>query len=564
MKYKKTIITALTSLLAATSAVAGGGNVGNGGMAYVCYGATRPDGTRVIRSAELLDFWEARQGAYRLTIDLGPNNPDKTDLHEKIEIALSRLSKFAPQRADLYRKRLQFFNSMSAQVTGAFIDKTFDATIILKPKHPECEITNVVYQVKSPSPDQVKFLIDSEIYEKLSSTDQAGLWLHEVAYWTEIEKTANHSDGVRNIVRMISSKQVLERDRERNLYDLSMYTLLDEAVEFGSQIVSLKSIRVKQPGVYSAAIIENSTKPEKINFLGQIRDLLCRGVYTLNTVDGDSFCSIGRITLKPEVYFDFMNAPLSQSPQKLMGRLILKEKLSFRLPVLSSDATITFLGNENDPISGVFVLNTDGTVSTHEILNPELVKNSMSLGGFNFHNELYRLPTHYDAFKQFDLFNVNNKLKLSSRSFDLTLMKDNVLDNLTTTDESSWAKINEQKVNIPEGSKLFFKDQKLFGVHFVTTYYNESQSVKNLVTQLTRSNELTKLIENRKYVLSHIELHPNGNLRLLRIISDRAGSTEKGPEVEIQKKRVKILNYSITNLFFDPYGKFIYSEASLQ
>lgn len=373
----KLLVTSLIAIaFSSTLARAEGGNVGNGGMAYVCYGPTRADGTREIRSAQLADYWEARAGAYDIDIDLGADIAGQDDVDSMVGRALENLKRIDPARAADYQKRIPLFFADQKLMKGALIEKTLDANLILRPKDPKCEITQLVYQVKTPKPMQKKFLIDEEIYNVLPDTDRAGILLHEVAYWAEIEKGATTSDGTRDIVRLISSKQILTLNRDVALTYLRDYTLVNSPVMLGGQEVWLKTIQ-SNGTIYTAKPTELRLTPSAILYAGSARDVTCTNGMEFNAQTQKTVCSSGAIDLGNGVtFYSNYSIAIGTLVNELKGYFYSKNG-SVTLPLAAAPKTsIEIFKYEKD--------------WTHAILNEKaeiLSLDTQSIGTFVLKNE---------------------------------------------------------------------------------------------------------------------------------------------------------------------------------
>lgn len=189
--------------LQAAFAQASGRTVGNGGDVVLCkdVGGQRP--------IELLDFYEGRT-LRGIQPDLGLPSLSIT---EKIEIALTRLDRVSPSRARRYREHVANFLSEALFLKDAHLIDIPDSDHIAIPQG--CRIEQIANQSKPLYPEDKRFIIDQNLWDRLGSDDHAGLILHEVIYREAIEMGHQNSVSVRILTSNITSRKIEEMSVER-------------------------------------------------------------------------------------------------------------------------------------------------------------------------------------------------------------------------------------------------------------------------------------------------------------------------------------------------------------
>lgn len=170
----------------------GGGHDGNGGDAVVC----NQNGKI---TAELLDFYEARV-MRDIQVNLGPA---ELSVDAKLDIALRRLRKISPERADRYSLLIQNFHNEAHFFSGYNLPDINDSKHVLLPVN--CSIKQLVIQRKNPPAGEKKFLVNQDLWILLNNTDRAGILLHEAIYEEALERGATNSIKVRYFNSKISS-----------------------------------------------------------------------------------------------------------------------------------------------------------------------------------------------------------------------------------------------------------------------------------------------------------------------------------------------------------------------
>lgn len=193
----------LLSLAVSGSAFAqGGSGVGNGGSGVVCF-KKDANGKRQISKAYSLDLWEATHESDKLQIDLGSSQLTE---FEKVALLIERVSRVDPTfGAELNRRFSDFRKSYEVQ-KRVRITKIDDTKTLVDPKG-DCEIYQIAVQKRVVDAFfDKKFLFDQDVWEKMSRNERAGLIFHEILYWSEIERGAEDSFGVRRVVGAFASQ----------------------------------------------------------------------------------------------------------------------------------------------------------------------------------------------------------------------------------------------------------------------------------------------------------------------------------------------------------------------
>lgn len=165
---------------------------GNGGYALHC------KDTAGNESYELLDYHEAKSQTPALIPDLGTG----TTAADKVQTVLSRIENFDAKRADVYRDRLDKFFEVDPLVAGPLGD-TSDSGVSSIP--PGCELKQLAVQRRPMFPGDRRYLIDRDIWFKLTVEAQAGLILHEIFYRDALDAGQTHSERARHFNGVVSA-----------------------------------------------------------------------------------------------------------------------------------------------------------------------------------------------------------------------------------------------------------------------------------------------------------------------------------------------------------------------
>ena|SRR3989338_10321669 len=173
-------------LLYQPGSIFAGGHAGNGGFVYVC----RNDAGE-ITSIELTDFREGRRRDFNYDLEA----PDLS-VNEKIEIALRRLSKLDPERAQRYREDIASFEANTSFVSEEELldDNIRPAQHATKPVG--CTPELLVKRNIVKFPEDKKYLVNNDLWTHplFNNDNEAGIKLHE-AISVEAFDIWNHSDS---------------------------------------------------------------------------------------------------------------------------------------------------------------------------------------------------------------------------------------------------------------------------------------------------------------------------------------------------------------------------------
>lgn len=180
---------AVLLLLGSTKSFAG--NVrGNGGGVVVCR-----DGQGKILSAEILDFYEARELRH-MQHDFGPAT---STYMEKVKYVLERRRQVAPVRTIQWGKWADSFESESTRLSNVELELINDSLIQAWPRG--CKIEQIVIQHVPKFPEDRRYIVNQDLWLALNEENKAGLILHEVIYREAI--LYGHEDSV--ATRYVSS-----------------------------------------------------------------------------------------------------------------------------------------------------------------------------------------------------------------------------------------------------------------------------------------------------------------------------------------------------------------------
>jgi len=189
------LITAALVLIAFQQAMAGH-EVGNGGIVVACR-----DNQGQIQSVELFDYYEARE-LRGIHIDLGSPG---FNVERKTKIALDRLARFSPLRAQTYAEQIKSFPTEARFLKGAEIPPLSDAGDVFLPRG--CQIEQIVIQKEPRFPGDPRYLVNQDLWDKMDSANLAGLLLHEVIYREGIQFGHQTSIASRYFNSIISSQE---------------------------------------------------------------------------------------------------------------------------------------------------------------------------------------------------------------------------------------------------------------------------------------------------------------------------------------------------------------------
>lgn len=162
LNYKILFLGFLFSTVAsANEQLMGGNEVGNGGDVVVCS-----------ESIELLDFYESR---VKTGTEISVTGATETEI---IKTLLTHLKTVDPKRAELFEKEAGKFVERTNFMKGAKLTDIPDSHHLFLPSQKDCKIEQIAILEKSGK----TFLVNLDLWERLSPLQKAGLIMHEVIY----------------------------------------------------------------------------------------------------------------------------------------------------------------------------------------------------------------------------------------------------------------------------------------------------------------------------------------------------------------------------------------------
>ena len=182
----------------------GGVGVGNGGGMVIC----RDPSTRSIKSAELLDFYEARV-VRDFQVDISKFNGD---WKQKAQAVIDRLGKMSQLRQNIYSTWLKEFDQDSKFLKGVEFSKVPDSMHIGVPTG--CEFEQAAIQILPRFKGDSRYYINDDIWSTLDENNKAGLILHEIIYREALSYGHTDSIATRFFLQNIASDTFKTKDME--------------------------------------------------------------------------------------------------------------------------------------------------------------------------------------------------------------------------------------------------------------------------------------------------------------------------------------------------------------
>ncbi len=198
-----------------------GGSVGNGGDGIVCRSGTKPE-------VETLDLYEART-MRGITAELGG---PQLSWRDKLDIALTRLEKIDHFRAAHYQDRLNTFLSEASFIPGIKLIDIPDSQQVILPS--QCTIEQVAIQKPPQFPGDAYYVVNKDLWDLMSTDNQAALVLHEIVYREAIEFGHQNSISARYFNSLVLSNRfdkIALNDYIHLLYRLPFGTATVRGVE---------------------------------------------------------------------------------------------------------------------------------------------------------------------------------------------------------------------------------------------------------------------------------------------------------------------------------------------
>jgi len=185
-------------IIVAAGFVYAGNEVGNGGDVIVCKSKTSK-----IDSVELLDFYEARIQE-KIEMSTAQNS---TPPLAQLKTILEKVKRHSPKLAKQYKNRTDTFFKEVSFLEDARLKDIDDSAHLILPRKKECSIKQIAI-FKKAHKSKKNFLIDKNLWDKMDSTNKAGLILHEIIYEHLSYLGEKNSIKVRQINSLFFSKNI--------------------------------------------------------------------------------------------------------------------------------------------------------------------------------------------------------------------------------------------------------------------------------------------------------------------------------------------------------------------
>lgn len=170
-----------------------GNSVGNGGDALVCHAP---------ESVQFFDVYEAAT-LRGVSVSFGDSGGSVQD---KVSFAIERLRAVDPSRAAQYADDADKFWGDVVFLHGTSLPGIADTGNVYVPN--TCTVAQIVIQKKPDLPGDKRYVIDGDLWDRLSAEDQAALVLHEVIYKDAIAHGQRDSRRVRYFNSVVFSTQL--------------------------------------------------------------------------------------------------------------------------------------------------------------------------------------------------------------------------------------------------------------------------------------------------------------------------------------------------------------------
>ncbi len=169
----------------------------NGGDIIACPGLEVP----VYRS---LDLYEGK-----MVYNLEPALIQQNDYRVIVSQLIDRIAKFDLNRAKMYRVFLKNFESEVQMVPGSEFGNIKDEGFITLPEG--CELRQAAGQFRTPTPEGIKYIFNTAIWNEMSHSTRAALVMHELVYREALlpKNGPKTSAKVRYFTAFIHSKKML-------------------------------------------------------------------------------------------------------------------------------------------------------------------------------------------------------------------------------------------------------------------------------------------------------------------------------------------------------------------
>jgi hypothetical protein len=145
---------------------------GNGGGAWICR-----ENDNAIRWAELVDLYEGKV-EFNLTIP----KPFDLTMDQQLRAVEEKINQAAPDVFLVYEFYRDEVKKAARMLSNARLEVVDDALYRLLPLEESCMEGHLTYEQVANYTNYGVILINQRIYDKLTATDQAALWVHEAIY----------------------------------------------------------------------------------------------------------------------------------------------------------------------------------------------------------------------------------------------------------------------------------------------------------------------------------------------------------------------------------------------
>lgn len=233
-----------------------GGSVGNGGGAWVCRNADE-----TLQWAKLVDFYEATN-EFDLDISIdNQNNPD-----QQVKNILNKTKSININFYYAVKKALLIIKPKIKFISGSNLAVIDDALFRIAPSASTCKNGNVNYEQLANYTDYDRILVDQEIFNSLTKSEQAGLFLHEAIYKLERERQeAKNSVQTRLIVGYLFSQ-----------LPISQYAQYLQSYEFqsGVSVCDICAIHLQAQGNFSEGLARFTDGNNKWGYMDRLGEVV--------------------------------------------------------------------------------------------------------------------------------------------------------------------------------------------------------------------------------------------------------------------------------------------------
>lgn len=228
---KITILSFILFLINFNAYAGGGRTVGNGGDVLKCLSSNKD-------TYQILDWYEG-ENIRNLNLDIGSDN---LNVDQKLQIALTRLSRLSPARALRYQAHIKTFMSEIKWMPEGSLQDVKDSDEVAFPSN--CKILQIANQSIPILSTDKRYLIDEYLWSKLDSNQKAALLLHEVILREAVEIGHLNSVSARYLNSLILSTEIEQLPIEE-------FTEILKKLDFTSNSIQGINIDLKEYEFYS-------------------------------------------------------------------------------------------------------------------------------------------------------------------------------------------------------------------------------------------------------------------------------------------------------------------------